>query len=156
MKQPLVIGYGNPLCGDDGVAWHIAELLSPLFAPGVVNTIHQLTPEWAEPVSRAGHVVFVDAAVDGIPGEIRCIPIAPAAKQHGSHEMTPDGLLGMALELYGACPPAQLVAVSGLSFELSESLSAEVAASVPLAATMIHEVVEKTEMPGEKNLLPGI
>ena len=148
MNSILIIGYGNPVCGDDGVAWHIVEALSPSLPDGAVHAIHQLTPEWAGPVSRVEHVIFVDAAVDGAPGEVRCIPISPASKRLGSHEMTPDGLMGMALALYGECPPAHLVTVTGGSFALSESLSEKVATAVPEAVRIIFEAIDKENCRG--------
>lgn len=148
MNNVLIIGYGNPVCGDDGVAWHIVQALSPSLPEGVVHAIHQLTPEWAEAVSRAEHVIFIDAAVEGAAGEVRRIPISPASKRHGSHEMTPDGLLGMALALYGDCPPAHLVTVTGGSFALSESLSERVAAAVPEAVRIIFETIDKEKCRG--------
>ena len=66
----LVVGYGNPLCGDDGVGWHAAGLLAsdPRLDGVRVVTHHQLAPELATDVSRASLVVLVDASTDGDPG----------------------------------------------------------------------------------------
>ena len=61
----LVIGYGNTLRGDDGVGPRVAEAVGELNLPGVHTLICPLlTPELANPISRAGKVIFVDAAVD--------------------------------------------------------------------------------------------
>src|ERR1035441_6445297 len=61
----LVIGYGNTLRGDDGVGPRVAEAIEKLNLPGVRTLVcQQLSPEYADPVSRARTVVFVDAAVD--------------------------------------------------------------------------------------------
>src|SRR2546421_12899232 len=77
--SPLVIGYGNPLRTDDGVGWQVAQQLATDLADDVdVIGTHQLTPELAEPISRAGLVVFVDAGVGGEPGHVGCRLIAPA------------------------------------------------------------------------------
>ncbi len=104
---------------------------------------HQLTPEWAEPISGAGHVIFVDAAVGDVPGEVQCFPIAAAPGRPGSHETTPDGILAMAADLFGRCPPAHMVTITGGSFEISESLTPAVASAVPVAAARIRRLLEE-------------
>ena len=60
----LLLCYGNPLRRDDGVGWVIGERLAEMLREDVadVRVLHQLTPELAEPISRAGAVIFIDAA----------------------------------------------------------------------------------------------
>src|SRR5690242_21899872 len=67
----LIICYGNPLRCDDGLAWHAAEQLNPLFSPARVQiiTCHQLTPELCETLHQVNTVFFIDAGSDGTPGE---------------------------------------------------------------------------------------
>lgn len=79
MDGTLIIGYGNPLRGDDAVGFLAAERLSRTIAdPGVtVLAVHQITPELAEPVSRARRVIFMDASVGAERGQIRERPIRP-------------------------------------------------------------------------------
>jgi hypothetical protein len=62
-RRSLVVGYGNPLRSDDGIGWVIAGRLAtdPRFAGTDVLQRHQLTPELALDISRAGLVVLVDA-----------------------------------------------------------------------------------------------
>lgn len=144
----LIIGYGNPLRGDDGVGWRVVEALEGLVPEGAALAVHQLTPELAEPISRAGTVVFVDAAAEGEPGEVACLALEgdtgcqPALQ--GSHLTTPDALLAMARELFGRCPPAYMVTIAGESFELSEALSPAVEAAVPEAVARILELVRQS------------
>lgn len=143
----LIIGYGNPLCGDDGVGWHVVEALTSVVPKNSAVTLHQLTPEWAEPISAADHVIFVDAAIPGTPsdcpGDVNCFPITAATGQPGSHETTPDGILAMAADLFGRCPPAHMVTITGDSFEISESLTSGVAAAVPKATSRILALLEQ-------------
>ena len=74
----LVIGYGNTLRRDDGVGPGVAEAVAALGLPGVQTlACALLTPELAEPVARAGMVVFVDAAVDA-PREVQLRRLEPA------------------------------------------------------------------------------
>src|SRR5512136_1175751 len=76
----LVVGYGNPLRGDDGAGWQAAERLEALLPPAQVNVLirHQLTPELAEPSSRAELVILIDASCVDPPGQIACREVATA------------------------------------------------------------------------------
>ena len=144
----LIIGYGNPLRGDDGVGWRVAEAAAELLPdpPVTVLTVQLLTPELADPISRAERLILIDAAADGEAGEVRCFPIAAdsaaaASLAIGTHEVTLDRLLGMATELFGRCPPAYMVTVAGESFEVSEGLTETVEAAVPEAVTQVMRLV---------------
>ena len=141
MPNLLIIGYGNPLRGDDGVGWHVVDALDALLPEGSAVAIHQLTPEWAEAVSQAQRVIFIDATEGDQPGLVQLFPIEPSPVKVGSHEMTPGLLLSMASDLYGHCPPATMVTIVGGSFELSESLTGEVAAAVPIAISRILDML---------------
>lgn len=144
MRDGLILGYGNPLCGDDGVGWRVVEALARAVPQGwAAEAVHQLTPEWAEPISHAAAVVFVDAAVGDCPGEVRDFPLAPAAGRAGSHETTPEGLLAMAQELFGRCPPALMVTITGGSFEIAETLTPAVEAAVPVAAERVTSYLDR-------------
>ncbi len=117
----LIIGYGNPLRGDDGFGYRAAERI-----PGAI-AVHQLTPELMDPISQADHVIFLDASAEGAPGEIRRRELAPAeGGRPFTHHATPEGLLAGALQLYGRCPTAEIITVTGANFDLSESFSPEV------------------------------
>lgn len=151
MSEALIIAYGNPIRGDDGAGWRIAaEAAAHLPAGAVILTTHQLTPEIAEPASQARVVVFVDAAEGGEPGEVTVLPVVPgtANPRAFTHQMDPDGLLAMAQSLFGRRPPAYLVTINGESFELTEELSATVAAAIPEAARLVAELsAQSPELP---------
>lgn len=142
MSNVLIIGYGNPLCSDDGVAWAVVETVQDCLIQGSAVAVHQLTPEWAEAISQAGRVIFVDAAIGDVPGEVSSFPLARAQTHRGSHDLTPDGLLGMAHDLYGRCPPAFMLTITGGSFEIAEQLSPPVSAAVPEAVRRILALIE--------------
>jgi hydrogenase maturation protease len=131
----LVIGYGNPLRGDDGFGWAVAARLAEEFAGDEsvrVLAAHQLTPEFAEPMSEAEQIILVDVARDGEPGtwsvcEIEPAPSGPAL----GHQFDAGGLLAAAREIYSACPPAVLVSVVAESFDCQEILTSRVEAVIP-------------------------
>ncbi len=119
----LVLGYGNPLRGDDGVGWVVAERLQGVVGITAVP-LHQLLPEHADLMQTAVSVIFVDATVEGEPGVVRVRPVAP--DRHGlaaSHQMSPRVLLALVAELYGRCPPAHLITITGQDFGYNETLS---------------------------------
>ncbi len=147
MSDFLIIGYGNPLCGDDGVGWHVIAAVERLLPEGAAVAVHQLTPEWAEAISKAALVVMVDAAVGDNPGKVSCLRLEPKIGQPGSHELTAEGVLSMAAELFGHCPPAYIVTIVGESFEISESLTEPVAKSVFSAAQLVLELVDMKKAP---------
>lgn len=132
MARPLVIGYGNPLCGDDGFGWAVAHALRKRACPADIITPHQLTPELAEAVSQAERVIFVDIEVGEPVGQLRqCSLDATNANYTPTHHMTPDQLLAWTRLLYDdACPDAYLLTVTGADFGLGMGLSPSVKARV--------------------------
>jgi hydrogenase maturation protease len=149
MAPALIVGYGNPLRGDDGFGWHAAQRLAAVFREGVVHTIacHQLTPELAEPVSRAALAIFIDAAQQGPPGLLVCRRISPEPALPGalSHYLTPPMLLACAEAFYKSCPRAFLLSVSGAFFGYGEQLSSIVQAALPEAVEKVQVLVAERD-----------
>ena len=140
----LTIGYGNPLCGDDGIGPYavgrLAEISTDQELHGLIEclSLRQLTPELAEPISRAGAVIFIDAACgNNSSGGITCYKLARPARPSGttpgafSHNVNPQALLENAQFLYGRRPAAYLYTVSGQNFNLGDSFSPAVEAAIP-------------------------
>jgi hydrogenase maturation protease len=127
LSAVLVIGYGNPLRGDDGIGYYVAQALDERFRaePDVeVIAAQELTPEMAEDVARSEMVLFVDAAAAGEPGTIRHALLVPDTGPGGfTHLLTPSTLLSAAGELYGDAPSAITLTLAGWSFALGERLS---------------------------------
>ena len=87
---------------------------------------HQLTPELAEPISRASLVIFVDAREGGQPRSRR-LPASsrPLAKGRWRSATTSIRLRScqMARLLYGRCPTAVVISVDGDDFSYGTELS---------------------------------
>jgi hydrogenase maturation protease len=120
----LIIGYGNSLRGDDAFGIRAAERI-----PGAL-AVHQLTPELMDPIARADRVLFLDAAAEGAPGQIRRRRVEPRAQGAFTHHVTPEALLAGALALYGRAPEAEIITICGANFSLSDRLSPEVEAAL--------------------------
>lgn len=135
MARTLIIGYGNPLRGDDGLGWHATQQLAERIRRDDVEilTCHQLTPELAESVSRVDLAIFIDAACEGVPGTFKCEDVQPdeSSNVDFTHHFDIPALLACSNLLYGSCPRAVLCSVAAESFNLTEDLSDVVQAALP-------------------------
>jgi hydrogenase maturation protease len=145
-ESVLVIGYGNPQRGDDGVAWKVLDALRaaqprPDAPPLRLRRVHQLTPELAEVASRARAVIFVDARADAAPGTVTCEPVeAGAGSATLTHALSPQTVLLYAERLFGHVPRAAVVTVGGSSFDHGSELSPEALLAVPKAAQRVRSL----------------
>lgn len=135
-RRVLVIGYGNPLRGDDGAGWHAATALAgdPRLAGADVLARHQLAPELAEDIAHARLAVLVDACGGGaLPGTVSVQRVEPDYPQSPpwSHTLDPAALASLAETLYGATPPVFLVTVTGAFFGYRDRLSPAVRRALP-------------------------
>jgi hydrogenase maturation protease len=142
----LVIGYGNPQRGDDGVAWKVLDALHavhprPEAPPLHLKRVPQLTPELAEPASRARAVIFVDARADAAPGTVSCEPVTPDAGTTSlTHTLAPQTVLLYADCLFGHVPRAAVVTIGGADFGHRSELSPEVLHAIPKATRRIRSL----------------
>ena len=118
----LVLGYGNELRGDDAVGSRVAAAVAEWKLAGVqALAVHQLTPELADPISRAGAVIFVDAALSVESGETTVVLLQPSSQADlPAHTSDPRELLALAHALYGSCPSAWLIRIPAVSFALGQ------------------------------------
>lgn len=135
----LVIGYGNTLRGDDGVGPRVAEAIEKLNLPGVRTLVcQQLSPEYADLVSRAQTVVFVDAAVDA-PREVQLRKLEPGeSSQLMAHAADPRTLLALARDVFSHAPQAWWLTIPAVKLDFSEELT-------PEAQRGFEEAVEKIQ-----------
>jgi hydrogenase maturation protease len=120
----LVIGYGNTLRRDDGVGPKVADAVAALALPGVRSlACPLLTPELADPISRARVAIFVDAAVDA-PREVQLRMLAPAdTSQIMAHAASPATLLALARDVFGHAPEAWWLTIPAEDLGIGEELS---------------------------------
>jgi hydrogenase maturation protease len=149
----LVIGYGNTLRSDDGVGPRVAEAVGKMNLPGVRTLIcHQLSPEHADPVSRADAVIFVDAAVDA-PREVQLRKLEPKeSSQLMAHAADPRTMLALARDVFGRCPRAWWLTVPATNTGFGEELSAETKAAVPDALRQIQSLAKGNKYEAPDNL----
>jgi hydrogenase maturation protease len=115
----------------------------------------QLTPELAKDLSDTHQVIMVDADQGDMPGQITVKKIEPRNHKSTSltHELDLATLLAYSMELYGKCPNAFLVTVTGSAFDFGEELSQPTADAIPgllqcvqdLASNVACETVAKKD-----------
>jgi len=146
-RNALIVGYGNPLRGDDGVGQAVARAFANEAAIDGVEAVscRQLAPELAERFAAADVVVLVDAEAGLEPGGVSVTPLqaATALPPGFGHHVDPRELLRMSGMLYGRSPEAFLVTVGASSLALSEGLSAAVAAALPEVIAAVRRLALK-------------
>ena len=135
MLDVLILGYGNTLRGDDALGIHVAHALHDFYCTdGHVRVLatSQLTFDLAEDISQANMILFIDAAVRGIPGEIHSEEVRPSEeKVRFSHHWTPQNLLMLCSQLYGKMPSAFALTMAIASSEVRVGLSQEIEHRMP-------------------------
>ncbi len=122
-QRTLIIGYGSPIRGDDAIGPLAADALQAGPLPEGVEVIsrHILTAELVEDIAAADRVIFIDATVEGEPGEVRVRDLKPdsSAVSTMAHFLDPRELLAWCQTLYQREPAAYLVSAAGQSFDYS-------------------------------------
>jgi hydrogenase maturation protease len=117
----LIIGYGSPIRGDDAIGPLVADRLIDAIQSErvVVYSRHILTAELVGEVADAAMVIFLDASVEGVPGEVCCRPLTPDpdARISMAHFLDPRELLAWVAALYGQTPPAYLITATAQTFD---------------------------------------
>jgi hydrogenase maturation protease len=137
----LVVGIGNRLRGDDGLGPRIAERLA-LQADVETISVLQITPDLASSLAEARRVLFVDADAAGDRLRMERLNVQSVRRGGLGHSMRPVEVLEWTQIAYGRRPEAWVLAVPGRQFALSEDLSPEAEASVPVAVAMAWEWVK--------------
>lgn len=156
MSRPgLVIGYGNPGRGDDGIGPRLVELLEERDWPGAgrvdLVAAFQLAPEHAADVAAHAWVVFADAAADGpAPFSVRRLA-ASAGAAFTTHVVAPGAVLALAEAGFASRAAAWLLSVRGHRFGAGETLSRRAAENLEAAVEWLGVVAELLA-PGERGM----
>jgi hydrogenase maturation protease len=135
----LVLGVGNPSRGDDALGPRFVEALARALADEIaagaleLATDFQLQPEHALDLVGRTQVVFVDASVDAPPPFRYGAVTATSAGAAMSHALAPGAVLETYHRVYGAPPPAAVLAIRGERFELGAPLTPRAAGHLAAA-----------------------
>lgn len=130
----LLVAIGNPLRGDDGVAWRLGDMMP---SGWTAECTIQLTPEWASAINGFERVVFADASVECALPELRLIVSAGDGGAF-SHHVTPVVVTALARSLFGFKGEAWTLHIPAFAFEAADSLSAECARALEKAGELLH------------------
>ena len=137
----LVIGIGNPLRGDDGVAWRLVEELEAAGPPEgcSLRTVQQLTPELAAELAGVRRALFVDAWLAPEAAQPLLRPVAAAHGELGmdSHRLEPVTLLALAQALFGGSPAAWELLVPATCFGHDDAFSPSLQNALPAARRLL-------------------
>jgi hydrogenase maturation protease len=120
-KRILVIGYGNPGRGDDGLGPALAERLEELCIPALtIESDYQLTIDHAALAAEHDIVVFADAVADADAPYYFQPVVAASSGQFTSHSVTPGEVLFLARTCFEASPEAYLLGIRAYRLEYCE------------------------------------
>jgi len=154
MRKTILLGYGNPDRGDDGVAWNLIHTLmkekglndidlfsSDLFFLNRHVDIWfnlQLLPEVSELISEYELAIFIDAHTGEIEKEINIIEIEPQLiNSPFTHHVSPSTCLALSKSLVGKIPEAWLCSVRGYDFRFERKLSIKTAKLVKKTISLL-------------------
>jgi hydrogenase maturation protease len=116
-RDTLVIGYGNPGRGDDGLGPALIDRLDREAIAGVRTiSAFQLQVEHAAELATAARAVFVDASLDGPPCELRGVE-PERTTSFSTHSVSPGQVLALARDVFGWTGEAFVLAVRGEAFD---------------------------------------
>lgn len=162
--KTLVIGLGNPILGDDGVGWRVAERVEQLLAgaqpgegwisPGTIEFKYLAVGGLSlmEEMIGAGRVILIDALDTGQqpPGTVLSLrledlPNRAAGHLSSAHDTTLQNALQVG-ESMGADLPSEILVVAievKMNYDFSEQLTPPVAAAVPQAAHIVLQLLQE-------------
>jgi hydrogenase maturation protease len=165
MKKVLIVGLGNPILGDDGVGWHVAEKVKKHLEESYSQAFHttselQIDVECLavgglslmEQLNGYDRAVIVDAMMTGLQPvssisvfDLEDLPDQAAGHLSSAHDTT----LQKALQVGGAMGvdlPEEITIVgieTNSVFDFSEELTPVLTAVVPQAVQTVLDLLNK-------------
>jgi hydrogenase maturation protease len=159
--KTIVVGLGNPILGDDGVGWKVAQEVERLLASSEPGHGTDIAVDYCalgglslmESLAGYEDAILVDAlALDQPPGTVMAFPLEELPNLSTGHTTSVhDTSLQDALKMgasMGIVLPSRITVVGIAArrlYDFSESLSPEVADSVPVAARKVLDLLADRE-----------
>jgi hydrogenase maturation protease len=162
--RTVILGLGNPVCGDDAAGLRVAEIVEDLLRErpikgATVATSHRAGLEIIELLAGAERAVIVDclAALDPVPGRVRRLTLqdcAGSARLVGVHDLSVADAFALA-RATGVPMPSD-VAIYGIEAEHAERIEDRLSPSVAEAVgTLAREIYEQLRRPSADHGHPG-
>jgi len=143
----LIIGYGNPLRGDDAAGRAAARRLRRHLSPenAEVLIVHQLLPELSDRISRSRLTIFIDADWAAPVGAICRRDLTAGHDNHPAncHYQSPENLLAMAGDIFGHTPQGILFQIGAADFRFRRGLSDPVRKSLRKLLNLVLRVIDE-------------
>ncbi len=146
MVKTLIIGLGNPILGDDGVGWAVADKIQANMGNAEIEKLSLGGLSLMERMSGYEKVILIDAMQTGNHpiGSVCVFPLEELPPPFSGHSASAhDTSLLTALETgrrLGIPLPTEItvVAIEAKNvYDFSETLSPSVSAAVPIAAQFV-------------------
>lgn len=149
MKPPLLVGIGNPLAGDDGIGWHVAERLRTAGSNASGWDILQATDllRLQDTLEGRSSLVLVDAILDDGPcGEVIRFTDLRDLEERGVsvHHLPPVQALRMLQCLYPAIQdvPVTFLGIAVENVQVHHALSPALADHLDTITARVLTVLE--------------
>jgi hydrogenase maturation protease len=153
MSRVVILAWGNPSRGDDGLGPALAVRMESVPARGGhdvrVETDFQLQPEHAIDLVGCDVAIFVDADLDAAePFAFR--RVTPSRdRTFTSHAMSPAAVLAAYRDAFGTePPPAYMLAIRGEAFALGTGLSAGATFRLGAACAFLERILAMPDIDG--------
>jgi hydrogenase maturation protease len=134
-----VLCFGNPLRGDDGAGWVVAEAVAHHWPRRVMVRVgQQLVPEWAADLAEADVVFFVDASPLVGEAELEALSTDEDHTPVDGHDLSPAQLLRLTRAAFGRSPRALVLSVPAVNVEFGQTLTPVAARGVARAVYLLH------------------
>jgi hydrogenase maturation protease len=153
LVKTIVIGLGNPILGDDGIGWQIAQELQQIKDLSSDVTIECLAVggiSLMETLVGYDRAILVDAIVthQALLGSLNCckledLPTLTTGHMSSAHDTSLVDALQMGKSL-GESLPKEITVVtieSQITYEFSDTMTPAVAAAVPQALKLIQDLL---------------
>ena len=155
--KTIIVGLGNPILGDDGVGWRVAEEVSKQLDPDsrIIVTCASLGGiSLMERLIGYDHAILIDAfTIESSVGSISVLRLDQLPNYSAYHIASiHDTSLQNAIELgrsMGAQLPSEITVIGIATqniYDFSEELSSAVASVVPCAACIVLDMLKEKEV----------
>jgi hydrogenase maturation protease len=139
----LLIGYGNPIRGDDGLGPAIADFFEKKKIAGLtIDSDYQLTVEDSSQVAENDIVIFADASLDcSEPFSFKPV-LAKEGSNISTHSVEPCDVMFLAEKLFSAKTKGYVLGIRGYDFQqFKEDLTEKAKSNLQKAADFIEKII---------------
>ena len=140
IKSIALIGIGNPLRADDGIAHWVCNELEKLELPGVeIFTYHQLQTDLIESWLSYDELIIVDAAIETKGVVLETLENSTVSQAASSHHIDPATIKGLIKHLFNKDITIKLCKIEVNNFTLGDALSDLALANGAKAITFLRD-----------------